>query len=286
MAEQAARRASRGWLGEGKLRRRLHSALALGLALLLTGSLYTLLAPKPQVASAQGDDDRSEAALLAEGEQLYNNTCISCHGANLEGVHDRAPSLIGVGAAAVYFQVSSGRMPLARQELQAQRKPPLPEFDPDTAEGRQNLQALAAYVQAHGGGPQLPEESGTELIGDDPARGGLLFRLNCASCHNFTGRGGPLTEGKFAPILNPATPEQIYAAMLTGPQAMPTFGDRQLNPADKQDVIAYILSVRYQRNSPGGYNLGEIGPIAEGMVALLVGLAAMVGIAVWLGARS
>ncbi|RCW46089.1 menaquinol-cytochrome c reductase cytochrome c1 subunit precursor [Halopolyspora algeriensis] len=274
-----SRTARRSRRPRGKLRRRLRGGLTLGIGLLSAGVLYTMLVPQPQVVTAQD-------TLLAQGRQLYNNTCISCHGENLQGVHNRGPSLIGVGEAAVHFQVSTGRMPLARQEAQALRKPPLPEFDPDTARGRKNLRALSAYVHAHGGGPEMPPQSGTALIGEDTARGGLLFRLNCASCHNFTGRGGALTAGKYAPILNPATPDQLYAAMLTGPQAMPTFGDRQLTPEEKEDIIAYVLSVRDQKNTPGGYNLGEIGPAAEGAVAWLVGVVALVAIALWLGART
>src|SRR5207244_2376515 len=116
-------------------------------------------------------------------------------------------SLIGVGGAAVYFQVSSGRMPAARQEAQADRKPP--KLSPD------EIDALEAFVQAHGGGPVKPAESGGALRGNDPARGGELFRLNCASCHNFTGRGGALSSGKFAPALDAPNEDQIYAAMLT-----------------------------------------------------------------------
>ncbi|MDR7301435.1 cytochrome bc1 complex diheme cytochrome c subunit [Haloactinomyces albus] len=264
---------------DGKLRRRLRSGLALAIGLLATGGLYTMLVPQPQVVTAQD-------TVLAEGRRLYNNSCISCHGENLQGVQDRGPSLIGVGEAAVYFQVSTGRMPLARQEAQAVRKPPPPEFDPDTVRGERNLLALGAYVQAHGGGPELPQRSGTELVGQDTARGGLLFRLNCASCHNFTGRGGALTSGKYAPILRTATPDQLYAAMLTGPQAMPAFGDRQLTPKEKEDIIAYVLEVRGQRNTPGGFNIGELGPTTEGVVAWLLGVVALVGITAWLGARA
>jgi ubiquinol-cytochrome c reductase cytochrome c subunit len=252
------------------------------LALCVIGVGYAALAPSPQRADAAPDD----AARLALGAQLYSANCMSCHGANLQGVPDRAPSLIGVGQASVYFQVSSGRMPLADERSQALRKPPGPEFDPSSARGRANLDALGAYIEAHGGGPSLPDKHGDELIGDDPARGGELFRLNCASCHSFTGRGGMLTEGKYAPVLNPASPDQIYAAMLTGPADMPRFGDRQLTTEEKKDIIGYLVQVRGQRNSVGGFSLGEVGPFAEGMVAILVGLVALVALTVWLGARS
>ena len=41
--------------------------------------------------------------------------------------------------------------------------------------------------------------------------------------------------------------------MLTGPQNMPKFTDRQLTPEEKQDIIAYVKSVTGQDNSVGGY---------------------------------
>ena len=265
----------------GKLRRRIAGALAIGLGLIAVGGLYAVFAPQPQTAQAAPN-----AALVAKGQQLYNTTCITCHGSNLQGVADRGPSLIGVGDAAVYFQVSSGRMPLARQEAQAERKNPVAAFDQDTPEGRDNLEALGAYIQANGGGPQVPAQTGAALRGDDPARGGQLFRLNCASCHNFTGVGGALSSGKYAPALAPASEEQIYTAMLTGPQNMPRFSDQQLTPQEKQDIIGYIKSVSDGGNNVGGYAAGGIGPTSEGILAFIVGMAGLIGFAMWLGAKS
>ena len=277
------RRPGRRLTGRTRLHRRVAGALALGLGLLTAGGLYTAVTQDVNVAHAQ----EADAALLQKGQQLFEqNACISCHGSNLQGVQGRGPSLIGVGDAAVYFQVSSGRMPLARQEAQAHRKPTLPSFDPDTEEGQANLDALGAYIQANGGGPTRPEAQGEALRGDDSARGGELFRLNCASCHNFTGRGGALSSGKYAPHLDPASETQIYTAMLSGPQNMPKFSDRQLTPAEKEDIIAYIMSVRDLNNSVGGNPLGGIGPVSEGLVAFLVGLMGMVGFAIWLGAKT
>jgi len=264
-----------------KFRRRIAGALALGTALLSAGALYTVFAPQPQTATAQDDSQ-----LVVQGQQVFDNHCITCHGANLQGVADRGPSLIGVGSAATYFQVSSGRMPLARQEAQGERKHPLAELDPKTEEGARNIDALAAFVQANGGGPTVPAEHGAALRGDDPARGGQLFRLNCASCHNFTGRGGALSSGKFAPTLDPASEEQIYTAMLSGPQNMPRFSDRQLSPEEKKDIIAYVTSVTDGKNDPGGNGLGGIGPVSEGLIAWLVGIGAIVGFTVWLGAKA
>ena len=126
-----------------------------------------------------------------------------------------------------------------------------------------------AYVQANGGGPTVPRDADGQiaqqsLIGDDVARGGDLFRLNCASCHNFTGKGGALSSGKYAPDLDTANPAQIYAAMLSGPQNMPKFSDRQLTPDEKKDIVAYIKMATDTKN-PGGYGLGGFGPDVRGV---------------------
>ncbi len=252
------------------LHRRVSRLLLLGLGLLSAGALYTVLAPEPQTAQAQGDP-----SLVRQGEQLYNNACITCHGTNLQGVEDRGPSLIGVGEAAVYFQVSTGRMPATRQEAQAGEKPV--KFDPE------EIDALGAYVQANGGGPTVPEG---ELVGDDTARGGDLFRLNCASCHQFTGRGIALSSGKFAPEIADVNPAQIQSAMLHGPQNMPKFSDRQLTAEDKADITAYIQSITEDRNNPGGWSLGGWGPVSEGFIAWIVGIGVLVGVTLWIGAKA
>ena len=261
-----------------RLRRRLTAAVLLVFGLGLAGVLAATLTPTPQVAVA----DQSQSALLRTGQQLYETACITCHGANLQGVNGRGPSLVGVGEAAVYFQVSSGRMPAMRGEAQAPRKSPI--FD----EGQTD--ALGAYVQSVGGGPLVPRDANGQiaehsLIGDNLARGGDLFRLNCASCHNFTGRGGALSSGKYAPMLDEATPAQIYTAMVTGPQNMPKFSDRQLSPEEKNDIIAYVRSSSETLN-PGGYGLGGFGPAPEGMAIFIIGIVAAVAAALWIGARS
>ena len=268
----------------GKLRRRVSGLLALGLALMASGGMYAAAAPRPHTAAVAQD----QAALVRQGQELFNNHCISCHGANLQGVQDRGPSLIGVGEAAVYFQVSTGRMPAARQEAQAERKPVKPFKTPlgEDMTAQEAADALGAYVQSVGGGPVLPAERGEALRGDNPARGGELFRLNCASCHNFTGHGGALSSGKYAPPLNEADELQMYAAMLTGPQSMPRFSDQQLTPEEKKDIIAYVKSVTGQQNSPGGYALGGFGPISEALVVFIFGLAVLIGVTLWIGAKA
>jgi ubiquinol-cytochrome c reductase cytochrome c subunit len=261
-----------------KTRRRVTGALVLMMGLLSAGFLASALTPTPQVATA----DTDSAALIREGKQLYDTSCVTCHGANLQGVQDRGPSLIGVGEAAVYFQVSSGRMPAVRNEAQALRKPP--KFDD------KQVDALGAYIQANGGGPTvILDENGEvaqeSLVGDDIARGSELFRLNCASCHNFTGQGGALSSGKFAPDLGPANEQQIYTAMVTGPQNMPKFSDRQLTIEEKSDIIAYVKSAQ-ETKAAGGWGLAGFGPGTEAIALWVVGIAAVVGATLWIGARS
>jgi ubiquinol-cytochrome c reductase cytochrome c subunit len=265
-----------------RARRRLHRRFSAGLllvvALAAAGGLAAVLTPTPQVAVA----DESSSALLRTGKQLFETSCVTCHGANLQGVPDRGPSLIGVGEAAVYFQVSSGRMPAMRGEAQAGRKDPI--FD------ESQIDALGAYVQTNGGGPTVVRNPDGSLAmkslrGDDLGRGGDLFRLNCSSCHNFTGKGGALSSGKFAPDLEPANEQQILDAMRTGPQNMPKFSDRQLSFDAKKDIIAYVKNVT-EEHSPGGNGLGGFGPAPEGMAMWIIGMVAVIGAALWIGARS
>ncbi len=182
------------------------------MGLLSAGFLASALTPAPQVATA----DTDSAALIREGKQLYDTSCVTCHGANLQGVQDRGPSLIGVGEAAVYFQVSSGRMPAVRNEAQAMRKPP--KFND------KQIDALGAFINAN-------------------------------------------------------------TAMLTGPQNMPKFSDRQLTIEEKSDIIAYVKSA--QETLPaGGWSIGSFGPGTEMIAIWTVGIIAVVGATLWIGARS
>lgn len=270
-----------------KMRRTVAGAFALTLGLTGAGVLATALTPDAQIATAQQDDQ----ALIQEGKDLYDVACITCHGANLQGVPERGPSLIGTGEGAVYFQVHSGRMPMMSNDAQAERKTP--------RYTEQQTLAMAAYVAANGGGPELVfNEDGTiameelrgrnfdgQIAAEDIARGGELFRLNCASCHNFTGRGGALSSGKYAPSLDPANEQEIYQAMLTGPQNMPKFSDRQLSAEEKKDIIAFVKASK-ETPSPGGWSLGGLGPVSEGMAMWFIGITLLGAAAMWIGSRS
>jgi ubiquinol-cytochrome c reductase cytochrome c subunit len=251
-----------------KARRRLANVAGLLAALILTGAMYSVFAP------AQAADDTSESAAEAAGRELYEQSCITCHGANLDGVEGRGPSLIGVGEASVYFQVHTGRMPLARNEADAHKKP--------VVFSDEEIDQLMAYVQANGGGPTLP--SG-DLRDGDLAAGGELFRLNCASCHNFVGQGGALSSGKAAPSLLDATDMEIYTAMLTGPENMPVFGDNQLTPEEKRSIINYVQTIKAQAD-PGGAGIGRVGPVGEGLVIWVVGIGALMFGIFWMGSKA
>ena len=256
-----------------RLRRRLSGALALGVTLTVVGVGYTAAASTGTTGGAPAAD-QPQPADIQEGRQLYEEGCITCHGKGLQGVQDRAPSLIGVGQAAVYFQVITGRMPVARQEAQAPRK--TPRYTPE------QVDQLAAYVQSVGGGPEIPAGN---LRDGDLAEGGELFRTNCANCHNFAGRGGALSAGKAAPTLAQATDQVIYGAMLSGPQNMPVFSDNQITPEQKRAVINYVQTLKYTKD-PGGNGIGRLGPVPEGLVIWVVGIGALLVTILWIGAKS
>jgi ubiquinol-cytochrome c reductase cytochrome c subunit len=251
-----------------RLRRRIGAGVRMLAALTLVGGLYTAFAP-----SAMAEDSR--AADPIQGKGYYDQSCVSCHGINAQGVPGRGPSLIGVGSAAVEFQVSTGRMPMTRQESQAQRKKP--QFTTDQAKD------IGAYIEQLGGGPTVP--NGDNLhAGGNAASGGELFRVNCASCHAFGMGGGALSSGKFAPSIE-ATDRQIWAAMLSGPQNMPVFGDNQLTPQEKKDVIAYIQNLKADQD-PGGWGIGRLGPVPEALVIFLVGIVALLFATLWIAGKS
>ena len=242
------------------------------LGLALVGGLYTaFLAPKSAAQDAPGTGAQSMA--VKAGRDLYLQGCSTCHGLNLEGGAG-GPALSGVGESAVVFQVESGRMPLAGAAAEADRKKP----QYSVAE----VDQLAAYIQANGGGPTLPSGS---LTDGDLQQGGQLFRTNCSSCHNFAGAGGALTYGKYAPRLEPASARVVYSAMQSGPEQMPRFSDGQLSVSEKKAITYYVRYIT-RAAQPGGSDLGKFGPVPEGLVIWLVGIGALVIATLWIGNRA
>ena len=270
-AEPDSRPRATGARRRGSLRRRLTAGAILVGALAAMGGTYTLFA-----GSSGASDTGTSAADIAAGRQLYETSCITCHGANLQGVKNRGVSLIGVGGAAVYFQVSTGRMPATGQGAEQYRK---------TAKFTdEQTRQLAAYIESIGGGPDIPagQTRGTDA---DVAAGGNLFRLNCASCHGTTFKGAPLSAGKTAPSLNDATDMQIYTAMLSGPESMPIFSDNELTPDQKRAIVAYIQTLKASAD-PGGAGVDRIGPVSEAIVIWVAGIGAVMIAILWIGAKT
>lgn len=149
------------------------------------------------------------------------------------------------------------------------------------------IDLLAAYIASLGAGPSVPTKSQVDPADGDIAKGGELFRTNCAQCHNFIGKGGALTHGKYAPSLEGVDPKHIYEAMQTGPQNMPSFPDTTLSEKNKKDIIAYLDAVNGDNTeNPGGLDLGGLGPVSEGLFGWIFGLGALIAVAVWVAART
>ena len=172
--------------------------------------------------------------------------------------------------------MSTGRMPAKEVGAENNRGP--------VKFTEQQIYQIADYVASLGGGPAIPTAEQVSTEGANTALGSNLFMANCSQCHGFAGDSGALTYGKFAPPLTQSTPTQIYTAMLTGPEAMPVFSDGALSPSAKRDIIAYITETRVEPN-PGGFSLGRIGPVTEGLVIWLGGLGFLVLIAMWITAK-
>jgi len=260
-----------GWIN-ARRRRPVAGYAALLLGLVVVGLLYGALTRAGGGAQAA---PTSASQDIGAGKTLFEATCSSCHGLDAQGT-SQAPSLIGAGAAAVYFQMSTGRMPAKEVGAENVRGP--------VVFTEQQIFDIADYVASLGGGPPIPDAQQVSTVGADTALGSQLFMANCAQCHGFAGDGGALTYGKFAPSLTEATPTQIYTAMLTGPEAMPVFSDGALTPQAKRDIIAYVTETRTEPN-PGGLSLGRIGPVTEGVVIFLGGMGVLVLIAMWLTAK-
>ncbi|WP_405781413.1 c-type cytochrome [Streptomyces sp. NBC_00859] len=252
----------------------LAAVVVLLLALAATGGLYAAFAP---AGKAQADDT-SQSLAISEGKKLFSVGCASCHGMGGQGTSD-GPSLVGVGSAAVDFQVGTGRMPAQQPGAQVPKK--------KVIYSQGDIDQLAAYVASLGAGPIAPTSKQYSDKGADVAAGGQLFRTNCAQCHNFTGEGGALTHGKFAPSLEGVDPKHIYEAMQTGPQNMPNFPDTTMPEKQKQNIIAFVKTVNGDNSaSEGGLKLGGLGPVSEGLFGWIFGLGALIAVAIWVAAHT
>jgi ubiquinol-cytochrome c reductase cytochrome c subunit len=214
---------------------------------------------------------RADGSEPPQGPLLYQRACASCHGNQGEGTF-RGPTLIGVGAASADYWLRSGRMPLRDPDQPAERRPP--------AFSEAEIQQLVTYVARLGEGPEIPE---VDLANVDLARGGDLYRVNCAACHNWDGKGGALVGRTNAPPLRPVPNRQVAEAVRIGPGIMPGFTVTQLNERELDDVVAYVDYLRTPQDV-GGYGLAHWGPSTE-TVAGFIALGLLVSVTAWLGER-
>ena len=227
--------------------------------------------PEPPGAGNPTRSFPDSAALRAQGFNLYQSTCSSCHGISLQGTPGVAPSLRGVGPGPVDFYLSTGRMPLEQPRVQPMRGAP--------AFTRSQIDALIAYVSSYGG-PSAPTA--------DPSKGDLaygfhVFTLDCAGCHQIVARGG-ITVNAQVPDLQEATAQEIAEAVRMGPYLMPHFDSTQIDQHALDSIARYVLWTRNPINA-GGWGIYNIGPIPEGIVAWFIGLLALVIVARLIGER-
>lgn len=252
---------------------------AVGLAVGLTLLVLSVRAPAEAGESGgKGDPTRgngpvaagqSQQELVAAGRQLYLTACVSCHGIDGEG-SPGFPSLQASGEASADFYLRTGRMPMAAPAPQPPEKPP--------AYNDTEIRQLVAYVGSISQGPRIPD---VETDRGDLSEGRALYLANCAPCHNSASIGGAISNGRYAPSLQQVEPTQVGEAIRIGPGQMPQFG-RDVFTDQQVDSIARYVEYLHKPDDPGGLNLGYTGPVAEGFVALLFGLGALVLVIRWI----
>ncbi|NLE98539.1 MAG: c-type cytochrome [Propionibacterium sp.] len=242
------------------------------MALLVVGLAYSVVVPPSSSAETEMTQQ------IEEGKAIFDVSCSSCHGLNGEGL-SAGPSLIGVGAASVDFQMGTGRMPAARGEAQIPAG--------EVVYSQEQIDAVSAYVASFGPGPAIPESSQYDpegLNADEIARGGALFRANCSACHGIVGGGGAMPEGKHAPALGDTEDVHIYEAVRTGPQQMPTFSKDVLEDDDVRQIIGF-LNTADEAPRYGGLGMGNHGPVSEGFWIFLLGIGGLSAIAAWIAKK-
>jgi quinol---cytochrome-c reductase cytochrome c subunit len=247
--------------------------VAAGAVLFAVTTTIGLLAVRSAARSTAGSAGADDDARVARGRELFLVQCASCHGLDGSGT-DQGPDLRDVGAAAADFQLRTGRMPNTNPTREPESKPS-PFSD-------QEIEDLVAYVASLGPGPPIPNVKSPP---GDLAEGGNLFRLNCAACHSAAGDGGALTEGRDAPDLHHIGSVQIAEAIRTGPSSMPVFGPDTFTDEQVNSIVKYVRYLRSPDNR-GGLSLDVIGPITEGLVAILFGLGAIVLLTRWIEPRT
>jgi len=224
-------------------------------------------------------------ASVDKGKELYAEHCLSCHGpdgggvtsssqpAGALGVHGLGPPLRGVGALAADFYLTTGYMPL--QNPHDQPRHTQSPFD------KQEIASLVAYVAALGKGPPIPKPQPKR---SQISRGLQLFTEHCAGCHQVVAEGGYVPNA-IAPPLHQATAVQVAEAVRVGPYLMPKFSKTQISDDELNAIVAYVEWAKHP-DDRGGWNLGRIGPVPEGLVTWLMAAVVLVGVCLAIGRRA
>ena len=238
-------------------------------------------AQPPQGIVRPENEDRLSLRQL--GEQLYAGNCSTCHGIDGRGVgsasrrgagdlEGRGPSLRGVGALAADFYLRTGYMPLGSADEQPQRSEPL--FD------EREIRALVDYVGSLGGGPPVPEPRPED---GSVSEGLTLFTEHCAGCHQVAAQGG-IAPGARVPPLEDATPTQVAEAVRVGPYVMPRFGEKDISDAELDSIARYVQYAQHPEDR-GGWAIGNVGPVPEGMVTWFIAATLFLAFCIVIGQR-
>ena len=228
----------------------------------------TLVARAPE---AGADAAPAQGSGRFDARAVFLRDCATCHGSAGEG-GARGPRIADAGGALTDYELTTGRMPIAEPDDPVRRRPP--RYSPG------EIAALVDYVSRLGNGEPIPT---VDLEHADVARGGELYRLNCAACHSWSGTGGALL-GREAPPVGPATPVQVVEAVRTGPGSMPSFGEESFSDEDVDAIAAYVRELQ-QPDDRGGNPLWRLGPFPEGAVAWVFGIGALLLFVGWVGER-
>ena len=147
----------------------------------------------------------------------------------------------------------------------------------------EEIAALAAYVASLGPGPADPRRGRLRVDGlseeERRRRSPAVARsscTNCTACHNFDGAGGAHAARR----LRPAAPRRRAQVHLRGHAHRPA-DDAQLHqrqPLARGEAGRHRLPRQPSRTRPsyGGFALGGLGPVSEGLFAWLVGIGGLV----------
>jgi ubiquinol-cytochrome c reductase cytochrome c subunit len=252
-------------------------ALLLGLVWALAAAGAAAAAPSPQLVQA--------------GMSLFGRYCATCHGGGGRGIEPgeqnsgggpgrsqeqqqgAGPDLRGAGGLAADFYLRTGYMPLPQLGVEPKRRSHLLFTDGQ-------INALIAYVASLGPGPPIPTPH--------PERGSLssgmqLFTQHCSGCHQVAAAGGYVTGGVAAP-LDRASPRQIAEAVRVGPYLMPVFSRKQISDAELDSIVRYVEYTKHP-DDRGGWALGHVGPVPEGLVTWFVAITSILAVSLALGKR-